>query len=133
MHGQYINQSLSLKQCFPDDTTDLQQREAVFCPLFNVGQKQVIAHRHPYLSQHRVFACSQKRFDFQVLFDPLEKQFDLPARLVDSRYSRCRQLEVVGKKCQRLVLFFIVIPDKPQLFGVFGLCQWSLQRNALVA
>ena len=51
--------------------------------IFDISQQQVITHGDPDLAHHRVFAGSQKRFDLQVLLDPLEKQFDLPAGFIN--------------------------------------------------
>ena len=67
--------------------------------------------REPGLGHHRVFAGSQKRFDLQVLLDPLEKQLDLPAGLVDAGNRGHRQLEVVGQKDQNLFLLLVVKLD----------------------
>jgi hypothetical protein len=51
----------------------------VFGLEFDVTQLQIIAHRHPYLAQYCILAGAEEGLDFQVLLDPFEKQFDLPA------------------------------------------------------
>ena len=50
--------------------------------LLENGDQDVDCHRDPDLSLDRVLAVTVKSLDPQVLFDPLEKQFDLPARLI---------------------------------------------------
>ena len=47
------------------------------------GDQQIDAQGDPNLGQHCVAGCSQNGFDFQVLFDPLEKLFDFPAFFVN--------------------------------------------------
>lgn len=65
---------------------------------FDDSDEYVSADRDPYLRLHRILAGSQKGLDTQMLFDPLEEQFDLPALLV----KRCNHLgfesEIVGQK-----------------------------------
>ena len=43
----------------------------------------------PYLSLHGVLAGALERLDAQVLFDPFEKQFQLPRALVNLRDGQC--------------------------------------------
>ena len=47
-----------------------------------VGQQQVHTRRHPQLRQNRVLRPADEAFHLQMLLDPLEKQLDLPPRLV---------------------------------------------------
>ena len=66
------------------------------------GDQHVCADRYPDLRLDRVLVGAIKRLDPQVLLDPFEKQFDLPALAVQI----CNQLgfegEVVGQKCDAL-------------------------------
>lgn len=65
---------------------------------FGYGDQHVSADRNPDLRLDRVLVGAIKRLDAQVLLDPFEKQFDLPALAVQV----CNQLgfegEVVGQK-----------------------------------
>ena len=45
--------------------------------------QQIHAQGNPELSEHRVGRSTQKRLDLQVLLDPFEKLFDLPAFFVN--------------------------------------------------
>ena len=47
----------------------------------------------------------------QVLLDPFEEQFDLPAALVQTRDGKRRQLEVVGEKHETLLGLCIEVGD----------------------
>ena len=49
---------------------------------FEIGNQQIMDHRHPDLRHRSVFACPGKTFDFQILLDPFENEFDLPLLLV---------------------------------------------------
>ena len=55
----------------------------------------VHADRDPYLGLDRVDAGAKKRLDTQVLLDPFEEQFDLPAAFVKLGNGQCRQCKVV--------------------------------------
>lgn len=70
------------------------QMQAFLCN----GDQHVCADRDPDLRLDRVLVGAIKRLDSQVLLDPFEKQFDLPALAVQV----CNQLwfegEVVGQK-----------------------------------
>jgi len=50
---------------------------------FKISNKQIMDHRHPDLRHHSVFTCAGKTFDFQILPDPFEKEFDLPSLFVN--------------------------------------------------
>ena len=62
------------------------------------GNQYVGAHRNPDLRFHRVFARAQEGLDAQVLFDPLEEQFHLPALAVQIGNEFGLQSKVVGQK-----------------------------------
>ena len=53
-----------------------------------------------------------------MLFDPFEKQFDLPARLVDLSDSQCGQYEVVSQEFEPLVCLRIEVVNTPQCIRI---------------
>src|SRR5260370_20953140 len=57
----------------------------------------------PYTTLFRS-ADAVEGFDAQVLLDPLEEQFYLPALFVDLRDGKSRQIEVIGQE------------DEPQIY-----------------
>ena len=79
------------------------------------GDQHVSADRDPDLRLDRVLVGAIKRLDAQVLLDPFEKQFDLPALAVQI----CNQLgfegEVVGQK--RDALATVVLDDHASQCG----------------
>ena len=63
----------------------------------------------PHLSLQGVDGVAVELLDPQVLFDPLEKQFHLPATPIELRDCECRKLEVVGQKYQTPVVLGVVV------------------------
>lgn len=70
--------------------------------LFETGHHQVNADCDPYLGSHCVLAGAEECLDTQVLLDPFEEKFDLPASFVDRCDDFCRQIKVIGQKDQPL-------------------------------
>ena len=67
---------------------------------FNDGGQHVGADSRPDLSLHSVLACAQKMLDAQVLLDPFEEEFDLPAVFVEGCDGGGRRTGVVGQEDQ---------------------------------
>jgi len=66
------------------------------------------------LGLHGVLAGAIEGFDSEVLLDPFEEQFHLPAGLVDQSNGECRERKVVGREFESLSGFHIEITDAPQ-------------------
>ena len=62
------------------------------------GDQHVCADRDPELRLDRVLVGAIKRLDAQVLLDPFEEQFDLPALSIQVRYQLGFESEVVGQE-----------------------------------
>ena len=101
--------------------------------LFDNGDQHVSGDGAPDLRLHRILAVADESLDAQVLLDPLEKQLDLPAALVQRGNRQCGQGGVVGQEHQRLAGFRIFETDAPQLFGVVLRDVEAVHRDALVA
>ena len=101
--------------------------------LIETGHHQVNADCDPYLSSHGVLGCAEKCFDAQVLFDPLEKQFDLPAAFVNSSDGLCWQIEVICQEDQALSSLGIKEADTSEFFRVVSFTFVSAQPNGLIA
>ena len=65
---------------------------------FEDGHEEVNRDGDPDLALDGVLAGSEKRLD--LLLDPLEEEFDLPARFVKLSDDRCGQDKVVGQECK---------------------------------
>ena len=72
--------------------------QAVF--LFRDGDQQIRADRRPDLAADGILGTTVKIPDAQVLFDPFEEQFDLPAPSVKIANHLGLQLEVIGQEYQ---------------------------------
>ena len=68
--------------------------------LFDNGDQYVGGDSAPDLRLHGILAVADKSLDAQMLFDPFEKQLDLPAALVKGGDSEGWQGRVVGQEYQ---------------------------------
>jgi len=100
---------------------------------FNNGNQHVGGDGAPDLCLHRVLAVADKSLDTQMLLDPFEKQFDLPALFVQRGDSQRGQRSIVGQKHQRLADFRIFETDAPQLLRIAFRGVETVQRDELVA
>ena len=66
--------------------------------LFDNSNEHVNADCDPDLGPHGARRRAIKGFNSQMLFDPFEEQFDLPAALVELRDRQHRQHKVVRQK-----------------------------------
>lgn len=89
--------------------------------LFQNGDEQIDDNRRPDWDAHRVGRHAVKGFDTQMLLDPFEEEFDLPAAAIELGDGQCRHDEVVGQKDQRLAGFWIAIADAAQGDGIIVL------------
>ena len=100
--------------------------------LFNDGNQHVGAYGRPDLSLHGVLACAEKVLDAQVLLDPLEEEFDLPAVFVEGCDGGGRKTGVVGQKDQSLACGGVGKPNAPNVFGIVLDGVEALERHALI-
>src|ERR1035437_5987239 len=75
-------------------------------------------HRHPHLGGDRVARTAEKRLDPQVLLDPSEEQFDLPAFPVKQGDHLGGQGLGVGDEDVLLARLRIAVADSPDRIGV---------------
>jgi hypothetical protein len=78
---------------------------------FDNSYQDINTDGDPDLSFDGVLRNSEKGFDTQVLFDPLEEEFDLPAALIESGNLSRGQQEIVGQKNQTVRVLKIPITD----------------------
>ena len=101
-------------------------------PFFHNGDKNIRGDGDPYLGFDGVFAGSQKGFDAQMLFDPLEEQFDLPALLVQRGDQFRFERKIVGQKYEAFAV--LVFDDNaPQRTWIILACVIQRQLASLVA
>src|SRR5438552_15993573 len=67
------------------------------------GDKHIDRDCNPELGLHRVLADAKEGLDPQVLFDPFEEQFYLPATLIDLSNGKRRKHEVIREELQPIV------------------------------
>lgn len=66
------------------------------------------------MSLDRVLGGAEENFDTQMLLDPFEKQFDLPAASIEIGDGQCWQRKIVGKEHQVLAGYGIFESDTTQ-------------------
>jgi hypothetical protein len=86
--------------------------------LFQDGDEQINGDGAPDLGAHRVGAGAIKGFDAQMLLDPFEELFDLPAAPIQLGDGQRRHGEVVGQENERPACFGIAIADATQWDGI---------------
>lgn len=96
------------------------------------GDQDVHADRNPDLSPDGVLAGAVEGFDLEVLLDPFEEEFDLPAAFVELWDNEGWQCEIVREEHQTFVGFGIVVTDAPQHVGVLFRSLGPCQANGLV-
>ena len=79
------------------------------------GDQHVSADCNPDLRLDRVLVGAIKRLDAQVLLDPFEEQFDLPALSIQVRYQLRFECEVVGQ--ERDAFATVVLDDHASQCG----------------
>ena len=108
------------------------EREFQRQPLLDDGDERVNCDRHPDLRPHSVLRCPIERLDPQVLFDPTEEQFDLPAKLVELGDGQGGLKKVVRQEGQPAVVLPIIESDPTKMFGIVAFRFWSGQDDRLV-
>ena len=85
---------------------------------FDVCDQKIMDKRDIDLGHDGVFAGSKKALDFEILFDPLEEDFNLPALFVNSGNDRRRQFELIGNEAVFFSSRSIPKFNQPQLVGI---------------
>ena len=99
---------------------------------FQDGDEQINGDGAPDLRAHGVFARAEKGFDAQMLLDPFEEQFDLPAAAIELRDGQRGHGEVVGQKDQGLARGGIALADAAERSGIIVLGLQAGQPDGLV-
>ena len=80
---QDFQQRLILHQGITNTVGQLRHSQLEPMQKLEIGNQQIMDHCHPDLRHHCVFACAEKAFYLHILFDPFEKEFDLPSLFVN--------------------------------------------------
>ena len=91
---------------------------------FQNGDEQINGDGAPDLGAHGIGAGAIKGFDAEMLLDPFEEQFDLPASPIQVGNGQRRHGEVVGEEDEGFAGAEVVIADAAQRAGIIVLgCQ----------
>ena len=98
-----------------------------------MATRQVGTEGDPDLCFHGIGTGAVKGLDAEMLFDPFEEQFDLPAELVEPDNSQSGRSKVVGEEYEPQVGGDVEELDATQRFGVgLGRIEGA-QQDSLVA
>ena len=100
---------------------------------FENSYEQINGDGDPYLNAHGVLRCAVESFDSQMLFDPFEEQFDVPAAVVKLGDCQCRFGEIVGEKHVQLFCFWIAKTDSAKCSRIVFSRINATQNDSLVA
>ena len=103
---------------------------------FQNGDEQINGNGDPDLGANGVGPGAVKGFDAQMLLDPFEEEFDLPAATIELGDGQRRNGEVVGQKDQRLAGLGIAIADAaqrdgqyPRKFSFLASPNWAIKKS----
>ena len=85
------------------------------------------------MSLHGILGGAIKCLDAQVLFDPFEKEFHLPALPIQVGDGGCGEDEIVGEKHKCFATCRVEVADAPQLVGIVFSRIVSFEDDNLVA
>lgn len=91
-----------------------------------IRQQQIDTYSNPDLSHDRIPGSTKEALDLQILLDPFEEQFDLPAGFVDLRDRTDSEMKIVSQKEILDAGFGILEADTTQWDGAMaglGDCQ----------
>jgi len=100
--------------------------------LFENRNHHIDAHSNPDLRLDSVGRRAEKALDPEILFDPLEEQFHLPAAFVEQGNGQRRQRKVVRQVNEKALRLGIEIADAPQPVWISLLAVEGLQANDLI-
>jgi hypothetical protein len=107
-----------LEKCNAENLQDF-AHSAIDSQLFlDDGNEKVYADRDPNLGLYSILGSAKERLDAQVLFDPFEEKFHLPAALVQLRNCQGREAEVVGQEYKPVVGLCVEVTDTPQWYRI---------------
>ena len=114
LSGKEFRQRCFLEWRDADDLQDFVQAWFEIPGLLQNCDEQIGAHGSPDLNAHGVGRIADKMMDAEVLFDPAEEQFDLPAGAIQLGDLEGRGGEQIGEKDQRARVGGIAVTDPAQ-------------------
>jgi len=93
---------------------------------------QIDANGNPDLGPHRIERVAKEMFDHQILLEPFEEQFDLPALLVNGGNSQCGQVQTIAQKNQLELRLLVEECNPSQWCGVGSLGFVGQQLDRLI-
>ena len=100
---------------------------------FENGHEQLNTDGDPHLNSNGILRSAVEGFHSQMLFDPFEEEFDVPAASVKLGDLQRRFGEIVGEKHIQLFGFRVAKTDSAQRLGIVSPRIKATQDYSLVA
>lgn len=112
---------------------NFEEARFTFNLLSDDGDQCVDAYGNPQLGTHRVFGSPIESFDPQMLLNPFEEQFYVPALLIKLSHQQSRQSKVIGQESQAAQVVSVIESDSAQFVGIVSGGVETAQRDDLIA
>jgi len=130
--GKQLIQWDFLECCHAQNLQKIVERKFHVHLLLDDRDERVNRDGHPDLRSYRVLRSPIKRLDPQVLFDPAEEQFDVPAELVEFGDRQRGLKKVVRQEGQVALVFSIVKTDPTKRLGIIDFRVGAGQGDGLI-
>ena len=97
------------------------------------GNKDIGGNGDPDLGFYRIDGSTVEGLDAEMLFDPLEEQFDLPSAFVECGNGQRGKDEIVGQKNELLFPVGIEVLYTAEFFRITRQRFWRNQHDGLIA
>lgn len=120
------------KQRTSKDSHDLHDRASKFEIVLNDSDETVCNDGNMNLNTHSIVTLSPERLDSEVLFDPFEKQLDLPPIFIKEGNVLGRKIEVVCVVSERAMQLWSIVYNTSDFSRIFFLVLFLRKDNSLV-
>ena len=120
------------EQGAPKDSHNLHDWASKLEIVLNDSDETVCDDGNMNLNTHSIVTLSPKRLDSEVLFDPFEKQLDLPPIFIKEGNFLSRKVEVICVVSERAMQFWSIVDDASDFARIFLLVLLLRKENSLV-
>ena len=115
------------------DTHNFNNRTTNLMVVLNDANEAICDNSNMYLDAYSILTLAPKRLDLEMLFNPLEEQFNLPSILVQKSDLTCLEEEVVCIISKRSLQIWSIVNDASNMNWVVAFIPSSSKPNSWVA
>ncbi|MEY4911195.1 MAG: hypothetical protein RL761_858, partial [Pseudomonadota bacterium] len=112
--GDHLLERDLLKHIDLDEVHEVAKRDLLLDRFVRQKRYQVGTNGNPNLGFHSIQSVAKEVLDREILLEPFEEQFDLPALLINGSNGGCIQIKSVGQEDQIKFGFFIIKANPAQ-------------------